>query len=91
MTIEFDEVMAFGSAGGFSRSGIVTTTIVAKNCDTVESVRMLVVAAPNLLAVARMVLEKVDVACLFEKEHPQADLADLRRLARNAIELAEDL
>lgn len=41
----------------------------------------LVSAAPDLLGVAELVIELVDGACLVERDHPQARLADLLRAA----------
>lgn len=47
--MKFNSVTAYGSAGGAAAMGEVVCTIKATACDTVESVRALVAAAPDLL------------------------------------------
>jgi len=46
--MKFTKVTAFGSAGGISRTGKVTLTIEATECDTVAELRDLVEAAPHM-------------------------------------------
>ena len=55
-TIEFDEVKACGSAGGEKRNSYVQLALVGK-ADTVESIRLLVAAAPELLEACKRALE----------------------------------
>lgn len=49
--------------------------------DTDHANARLIAAAPDGLALAEMVIEAVDVACVGERDHPQRALADVLRAA----------
>ncbi len=75
--MEFKSVTVFGSAGGTRREGRVHADIVASQCDTVESVRLLVDAAPEMLAC----LEAYALPALDYLSHKATSAADRKEFA----------
>lgn len=55
--MKFDQVSAYGAAGGESRRGTIRLFVEASECDTVAEAKDLVAAAPALLAACEAVYE----------------------------------
>lgn len=68
---EADEFRVYMGDGGISLHAVP---------NGVERAR-LIAAAPDGLALAEAVIAAVDGACTVERDHPQADLADVLRAA----------
>ncbi len=55
--MKFTKVLAHGAAGGSRHLGQVTLNITASECDTVESVRALAEAAPDMFEVLKYICD----------------------------------
>ena len=83
--LTFPRVRCHGAAGGMSRTGTITATIEATNCDTVASVEAMVSAAPEVAAALADLLAKAKPHLIDTDGDEGRDLADAIADARAAL------